>query len=302
MKFTKESRIFITGCGGMLGDAVYKTLQNKSTVLATDIDVNSPFLTYADIRDYSKIRSTIKDFKPNIIFHLGALTDLEYCELNPQEAWDTNALGTDNIALICKELHIPMLYICTAGIFDGEQETYLDYDYPNPINIYGKSKYAGEKVVKELVDEYYIFRAGWMMGGGPKKDKKFVKKMMSQIEEGKKELFVVDDKLGTPTYTFDFAKNMVHVIENDAFGVYNSVCSGSCSRYEVAEEMLKLLNRNDISLQKVQSDFFKKDYFANRPHSEKLIPFKLTERDLYIMRDWKVCLKEYMSTWNDYSY
>jgi dTDP-4-dehydrorhamnose reductase len=300
MKLNKKTRIFITGCGGMLGDAVYKTLVKRTTVLATDIDLNSNFLSFADVRDYKTLRASIKKFKPNIVFHLGALTDLEYCELHPEEAWRTNALGTENVALICKELNIPMLYISSAGIFNGKKEYYMDYDKPNPINSYGASKYAGELAVKELVREYYIFRAGWMMGGGPKKDKKFVNKIMKQIKEGKKVLHVVDDKLGTPTYTFDFIKNMLLVIENDFYGVYNCICEGSCSRYDVAKEILRITKNISIKLKKVKSSYFKKEYFAKRPASEKLIPFKLKERNMYIMRDWKICLKEYLGNWENY--
>lgn len=300
MQFTKKTKIFITGCGGMLGDAVYKTLKNKATILATDIDLNSNFLSFADVRDYDELRKKVFKFKPHIIFHLGALTDLEYCETHKENAWKTNALGTENVASICKELDIPMVYISTAGIFDGKKEFYTEYDLPNPINTYGTSKYAGEKIMKELLSKYYIFRAGWMMGGGPKKDKKFVKKIMQQIQEGKKELFVVDDKLGTPTYTFDFVKNMLWVIQKDLYGVYNSICEGSCSRYDVAKEILKITNNDNIKLRKVKSTYFKKEYFAKRPRSEKLIPFKLKERNLYIMRDWKVCLKEYLSNWENY--
>jgi dTDP-4-dehydrorhamnose reductase len=300
MKLSKSTKIFITGCGGMLGDAVYKTLNLSSKVLATDIDVNADFLTKADVRNFHEMDKLISEYNPDIVFHLAALTDLEYCELNPEEAWDTNALGTDNIASICKKLDVPMVYICTAGIFDGNQEEYHDYDTPNPINVYGKSKYAGELTIKELLSKYYIFRAGWMMGGGPKKDKKFVNKIMRQLESGAKELHVVDDKLGTPTYTFDFARNMVKVIEQEAYGIYNSVCSGSCSRYEVAEEILKLTRKNDVTLNKVTSDYFKDEYFAKRPYSEKLLPLKLIKRDLYIMRDWKICLREYMEDWKNY--
>lgn len=295
MKFNKKTKIFITGCGGMLGDAVYKTLSKKAKVMATDIDLNSSFLSYGDIRDYQAIRKIIKKFNPDIIFHLGALTDLEFCELNKDEAWRTNALGTENIANICKELDIPMVYISTAGIFDGKQEFYLDYDKPNPINTYGASKYAGERSVVDMLDKFYVFRAGWMMGGGPKKDKKFVNKILKQINEGKKILYVVDDKLGTPTYTFDFIKNMIEVVENDLYGVYNTICDGSCSRYDVANEILRIMKREDITLKKVNSTYFKKEYFANRPASEKLIPFKLRERGIYVMRDWKTCLEEYLN-------
>jgi dTDP-4-dehydrorhamnose reductase len=293
MNITKETNIYITGGGGMLGEAVHEVFSAIANVKCTDIDVNSDFLTYADVRDSKAIREDILSFKPHLIIHLAALTDLEYCELHAEEAWETNAFATENVALIARELDIPMVYISTAGIFDGRQEFYTDYDAPNPINVYGKSKYAGELLVQHY-PKHFVFRAGWMTGGRQAKDKKFVGKIMKQIREGAKELFVVDDKLGTPTYTYDFAKNMLNVLQNGPYGIYNMVCDGSCSRYDVAEEILVLLKRQDITLHKVDSDYLKDEYFAPRPLSEKLIPFKLKKHNLYLMREWQTCLEEYL--------
>ncbi len=297
MKLTKQARIFVTGCGGMLGEAVYEILHNKAIVLATDIEINAPFLKYCDVKDYTDVRNKIVGFKPDIIFHLAALTNLEYCELHPDDAWETNALSTERIAYLADELGIPLVYISTAGIFDGENKFYNDYDFPNPLCIYAKSKYAGELAVQRIVKNHFIFRPGWMMGGGPEKDKKFVNKIMKQINAGAKILKIVDDKLGTPTYTFDFVKNALLVIENDLYGLYNLVCEGACSRYDVALEIVKILGRKDIRIEKVKSDFFQNEYFATRPKSEMLTPFKLKKMNLYTMRDWKVCLKEYLKRW-----
>lgn len=293
---TQDSRILITGCGGMLGEAVYTAFSKICIVRATDIDINIEWLSYMDVRDYQAIEKEIKEFKPTAIFHLAALTDLEYCETNPAEAYETNALGTENVVTLCKKFDILMVYISTAGIFDGNQDVYNDYDQPNPIGHYGKSKYAAEMLVQSNLEKHFIFRPGWMMGGGPKKDKKFVKKIMDQINSGKKELFAVRDKLGTPTYTYDFSENILKVINTGFYGLYNIVCTGESSRYDVAKEILIVLNLEDkIKLTEVSSDYFKKEYFAPRPYSEKLINLKLNLRSLNNMRDWRVCLKEYLS-------
>lgn len=295
-----KQKALITGCGGMLGVAAYDLISKVYETIATDIDCNEPFITYLDVRDVKQVAESVERIQPDIIFHLAALTDLEYCEKNPDNTWKTNALGTENVANICKLHDIPMVYICTAGIFDGKKDEYIDYDNPNPLNEYGASKYAGEVGISKLLSQYYVFRAGWMMGGGPKKDKKFVAKIMKQLKNGKKELNVVDDKLGTPTYTYDFIKNILHVVDKKMYGVYNLVCSGSCSRFDVAEEMVRYLKLK-VKVNKVKSDFFKKEYFAHRPYSEKLIPFKLQSRGHYIMRDWKTCLHEYLDTdWDTY--
>lgn len=292
----QDSRILITGCGGMLGEAVYAFYSKTCSVKATDLETNEEWLLYLDVRDYQAIEKEILEFKPTIIFHLAALTDLEYCEVNPLEAYKTNTLGAENIAILCKKYNILMVYISTAGIFDGSQDVYNDFDRPNPINYYGKSKYAGERFVKSYLDAYFVFRPGWMMGGGPRKDKKFVKKIIDKINSGEKELFVVRDKLGTPSYTYDFAKNMLEVINSGLYGLYNMVCGGGGSRYDVAEEILKILNlENKIKLTEVSSDFFKEEYFAPRPYSEKLLTLKLNLRGLNKMRDWRLCLREYLN-------
>lgn len=296
MEILESTKILITGCGGMLGDAFYKYYSNKSTVLATDIDLNRPWLKYMDVREKQEVETIIKDFQPDLIFHLAALTDLEYCETHPDECYLTNSIGTENIATLCKKYEIPLLYICTAGIFDGKKDEYDDWDTPNPINVYGRSKWIGEDFISKNLNEFFICRAGWMMGGGPEKDKKFVNKIIKQIRNGNKKLYVVDDKLGTPTYTHDFAKNVHNLIESNNYGIFNMICDGNCSRYDVAEEIVKILNQKDeIALEKVSSNYFKKEYFAPRPFSEKLIPYKLKLRKIYTMKHWKVSLKEYLN-------
>lgn len=284
--------ILITGCGGMLGKAAYDILSKKSNVIATDIDLNEDWLSYLDVRDIDQCEEIFKNNEFDVVFHLAAYTDLEYCELNKEDTWLTNALGPENIALMCNKYNMDMVYISTAGIMDGEQEYYNDFDNPNPLSYYAKAKYHGEIVIPQLINNYYIFRAGWMMGG-LHKDKKFINKILKQINSGVKELNVVDDKLGTPTYTYDFINNIIGVLDKKYYGIYNQVCDGDCSRYDVAKEIIEYLEL-DIDVKKVNSDYFKKEYFAPRPYSEKLINLKLNKRNLNNMRDWKICLREYL--------
>jgi len=295
MDLNKNTKILITGCGGMLGDAFYKLYKDKYIVKATDIDLNEDWLKYLDVRDFDQYKNIVEAFKPNIILHLAALTDLEYCEENQTNAYLTNTIAVENAVDLAKQVDATLVYISTAGIFDGKQELYDDWDLPNPINIYGRSKYMGEIYVEKNMDKYFVFRAGWMMGSGPSKDKKFIQKMMQQIKDGKKILRVVDDKLGTPTYTYDFARNVINMLETEFYGVYNLVCDQDCSRYDVARELLKIFDLQDrIELEKVGSDFFADEYFAPRPASEKLLCSKLRLRGRYLMSDWKKSLKEYL--------
>lgn len=296
LKNNKDNQqILITGAGGMLGQAVYDAFSHTyKNCIATDIDLNETWLSHLDVRDMAECEKVFKNIKPTIVLHLAALTDLEYCERNSDDAWSTNALGTENIAILTKRYGTLMVYISTAGVFDGKKNEYTDFDSPNPLNYYGKSKYYGENFIQSYLDRFFIFRAGWMMGGGPKKDKKFINKIFKQIQDGKKDIYVVDDKLGTPTYTHDFAKGILNLIQTDYYGVYNQVCSGGCSRLDVAKEFLKNLNLDKkIKVHKVSSNYFKKEYFAPRPVSEQLINLKLTKRNLNIMRPWQKCLKEY---------
>ena len=290
------NKIYIAGCGGMLGDAFYKEFSDQYHLKCTDIDVNEEWLSYLDFRDFDAYRKDVLDFSPNYLFHLGAYTDLEYCELNPEDTYATNTKSVEHAVAIASELDIPLLYISTAGIFNGEKELYDDWDIPEPMGHYAKSKYLAEKYVKEHVDKHLICRAGWMMGGGPRKDKKFIQKLMNQIEHGAKELHIVHDKLGTPTYTHDFARNVKLLIEQGKTGLYNMVCQGVTGRLEVAQELVKQLGmKGDIKINEVPSDFFEKEYFAPRPASERLINARLEQEGLNVMRDWKISLREYLS-------
>lgn len=297
MNIDSTTRVYIAGCGGMLGAAVHARFASAATVLATDIAVTEPWLSHGDVRDAAAIVRSIEDFRPDAIINLAAITDMELCEREPENAWLTNALGAENVALVATRLGVPHIYISTAGIFGGEKEFFNDFDTPNPLSIYAKSKYAGEMFVKQTVPRHYVVRAGWMMGGGPDKDKKFVNKIYRQLVAGKTELAVVDDKLGTPTYTVDFADGLLGLLGSGLYGTYNQVCPGSCSRYDVAVRFVELLGLADrVTVRKVSSDFFAEEYFAQRPASEKLVTMKLEARGLMVMRDWEVCLEDYART------
>lgn len=288
-------KIYIAGSGGMLGEAFHSQFKNDYTLKCTDKDVNEEWLSFLDFRDLDAYKKDVETFKPDYLFHLGAYTDLEYCEKNLEDTYLTNTISVENAVYIANALDIPLLYISTAGIFDGNKDLYDDWDQPNPLGVYARSKFMGERYVVENAKRFLVCRAGWMMGAGPKKDKKFIQKLMKQIKEGKKELFIVDDKDGTPTFTHDFAKNVKALIEKEYWGLYNMVCGGQTSRLEVAHELLNLLGLSDeIKINVVNSDYFKEIYFAERPPCERLDNRKLKLRDVNLMQDWKVALKEYI--------
>jgi dTDP-4-dehydrorhamnose reductase len=290
-------KIYIAGCGGMLGAAFYDVFKHDYQIRCTDKDVNESWLSMLDFRNKDAYFKEVANFKPDYLFHLGAYTDLEYCEKNISDAYLTNTTSVENAVYIANKLEIPLLYISTAGIFDGKKELYDDWDIPNPLGVYARTKYLGERFVVENMNEYLVCRAGWMMGGGPAKDKKFINKLMGQLKNGSKELYVVDDKDGTPTYTYDFAKNVKALLENEYWGLYNMVCKGQTSRLEVAIELIRILGlENKVTIKPVGSEYFKEQYFADRPPSERLVNKKLQLRNVDIMGDWKESLKLYIST------
>ncbi len=293
-----KKKIYIAGCGGMLGEAFYKVFNDDFILKCTDKDVNERWLSFLDFRDVDSYRKDVEEFKPDYLFHLGAYTDLEFCELHSDDSYVTNTLAVENAVHISNDLNIPLLYISTAGIFDGSKQFYDDWDTPNPLGVYARTKYMAERFVCENSSRFLVCRAGWMMGAGPDKDKKFIQKLMLQMKNGMTELLIVDDKDGTPTYTHDFAKTVMKLLEKEYWGLYNVVCSGQTSRIEVAHELIKILKKEDqIKITAVHSDYFKDTYFAERPISERLMTKKLDLRGVNQMRDWKVALEDYIDSY-----
>ena len=296
------TRVYVAGAGGMLGRAFYEEFGSSAEARCTDIDLNEDWLAYVDVRDLEAYRDDVQAFRPDVLMHLAALTDLEYCEKHPDEAYATNAVGAENATYIATALDIPLVYVSTAGVFDGTHDHYDDWDVPNPLGVYARAKYAGEQAVRHNSRRPLICRAGWMMGGGPAKDKKFIKKLMVQLRDGATELFVVDDKHGTPTYTRDFARNVALLLEHGYWGLYNMVCSGAATRLDVAWELLRVLGlENEVKLRSVGSEHFADSYFAPRPEHEGLLNRKLALRGLDAMRPWRDALADYIATdWAGY--
>lgn len=287
-------KIFVAGAAGMLGSDLQKSAKGLNCMF-TDICVEDNII-YCDIRDLEHTSRLVNEYKPDIIINFAALIDLEYCEKNKDDCYLTNTISAIHLFNLAKDLDVPYIFISTAGIFGNDKEFYTEEDRPQPLSTYGKSKYYTEQLLlNQNYPKYWIFRAGWMMGGGPKKDKKFVNKIINKINAGERDLFVVDDKLGVPTYTKDFALSILrHINEDLPYGLYNMVCSGEASRYETALEINDFLKLG-ININRVDSSFFEKEYFAPRPYSEKLINKSLNKLQRNYMRDWKICLHEYLS-------
>lgn len=291
----RKARILVTGAAGMLADSLVPTLrQDRSQVLSTDINISDPGCTFLDVRDYDQVRRFARRTRPNLIVHLAAETDVDKCELEPDHAYRTNTLGTQNVAMVCRTLGLPIVYVSTAGVFDGrKEEPYTEFDEPHPVNVYGSSKLTGERYVRQLVDEHFIIRAGWMVGGGYK-DKKFVRKILNQIAQGATKIHAVTDKYGTPTYAPAFSVMVRKLIKTGFFGTYHVACKGGGSRFDIAREILAVINRTDIDLVPVTSDYFKREYPAPRPRSEMMRNYILELRGLDEMPTWQEALRQYL--------
>lgn len=289
-------RILVTGAAGMVGSSLVPTLKSEGhQVFATDINTQEEGIEYLDVRDIEQVTEWIEKTNPQVVINLAAETDVDKCEIDSDHAFKTNTLGAQNVALICREKDIVMVHISTAGVFDGQKEgLYTEFDKPIPINVYGKSKFEADRYLFSLLKKYFIVRAGWMIGGGPEKDKKFVNKIIQQIRGGATELFAVVDKFGTPTYTKDFSLGLAKLIKTNYYGFYHMACRGFGTRYDVAKEILKILGRDDIKIHKVNSDFFINDYPAPRPKSEMMRNLMLDLRNINLMKSWQESLKEYL--------
>jgi dTDP-4-dehydrorhamnose reductase len=289
----KYQKALVFGAAGMLGTTL-KNITKENYLILTDKDTSTG-LEFCDIRDLNYVSKIVEKYNPDIILNFAALVDLEYCELEKDDCYLTNTIAAMHLFNLAKDRNIPYVFISTAGIFGNDKEFYTEEDQPKPLSAYGKSKYYTEQLLQNQgYSKYWIFRAGWMMGGGPNVDKKFVNKIMKQVKAGSTELNVVDDKLGVPTYTKDFALSILrHIDEDLPFGLYNMVSQGEASRFDTAIEITNYLQLG-IKVNKVDSSFFKEEYFAQRPFSEKLINKNLNDLNRNYMRSWKVCLHEYL--------
>lgn len=278
----------------MLGSAMRPALKEKGhTIFATDVNTEEQGITCLDVRDYAAVMKMAQESRPDMIMHLAAETDVDKCEKEIDHAYKTNTMGTQNIAYVCQKLDIEMVYISTAGVFFGDKhEPYTEFDVPRPANVYGDSKLQGEHVVRQLLKKYYICRAGWMIGGGGNKDKKFLNKIMQQIQKGAIEVKAVNDKFGSPTYTVDFSRNMALLIETGFYGLYHMGNIGHCSRFDIAQKAFEILNIQGVKLTPVSSAVFPLP--APRARSESMSNCMLQMRGLNLMRQWEEAVTDYI--------
>jgi len=236
-----------------------------------------------DVTDQISAMYVCKKYMPSVIIHLASLTDLAVCEQDPAKAYLVNAVGAYNMAVTARSVGAKLVYISTSGIFDGTKtEPYTDKDIPNPINVYGHSKYLGELAVRGILEDYIIVRTSWLFGGGVAKDKKFVGKILVQL--GGQDVCAVYDKVGSPTYAKDLVAAIMELIEKDKCGIFN-VCNGVATRYDFAKEIARITG-SSAKILPVASTEFKSGYESG--NNEGII-------SSVPMRSWEEALREYIN-------
>lgn len=241
-------RIFITGIRGQLGRALQATL--------TGHQVSGGDLPECDITDRLCIQTAIADFGPDLVIHCAAMTDVDGCARNPELAYRVNGLGTQNVALACQAAGAALLAVSTNEVFDGAADRpYTEFDAPNPINPYGRSKLAGEWYVRHLSTRFYIVRTAWLYAS----DGRNFPHRIIQLADERGYLRVVDDEVGSPTHVMDLAQAIGQLVITGQYGVYHFVNQGVCSRFDLAYEILRLSRRAAVPIEPTSLAEFKRD-------------------------------------------
>lgn len=276
-------RILVTGARGMLGQDLVSALALRHQVIPVDID------------DFDITRpdcpTEIKRRRPQLVAHLAAMANVDGCERDPEKAYQVNRQGTRLVAQACRDLRIPMLYISTDFVFDGSKtEPYREEDPTNPLGHYGRSKLAGEEAVRELLAEYFIVRISWLFGPG---GRNFVSTILARAsKEG--EVRVVDDQVGSPTYTRDLSPALTELMESRHYGVYHLTNSGWCSWYQFADEAVRLAGIKARVIPIRSSEY---PTPTKRPAYSVLGNFRWQERFGKLLRPWQEALGEYVELW-----
>ena len=245
-----------------------------------------------DVTDLSMVRAVCREHKPKVIIHLAAATDLARCEREPDYAYRVNAVGTYHMALVAREIGAKLVYVSTSSVFDGTKKSpYLERDIPNPINTYGHSKYLAELAVQGMLEDYLIVRATWIFGGGPDNDKKFVGKILKQLNQPT--INVVVHKRGSPTYGKDMMQGIKRLIVEEKRGVFHMPNLGSATRADIVREILSI-TRSSATIKETDESIFAVAYQTGENDS-------LASETTFFMRPWQDALCEYVETeWDEY--
>lgn len=284
----------MTGASGMLGSALLQRAGGDCTVLGLS-QSGGPGLVRADVRDFRVMKDHVEAFAPDLIIHAAALTNPEYCEQHQEEMHAVNVQSTEHLAALAAAHKIPLVFISSSAVFDGQRDWYEEADTPGPQSAYGRSKLSAELIVRAL-PKWFIFRAAWMFGGGAAKDKKFVGIILRQLLGGATAVHAVTDCRGTVTYTENLADTILRISQSDAYGIYHAASEDGLSRYDIACVLARLL-RSSATIVPVTSDYFTDRYFVTRPKSEQLRCAHLKARGWFAFPPAETVLSHYVRSW-----
>ncbi|QEK12491.1 dTDP-4-dehydrorhamnose reductase [Crassaminicella thermophila] len=289
-------KVLITGGNGQLGSTIKEMLREKKCSLGK-IDktyfhckVIAEGKYTLNITSLENVKNYFIKSKPHIVINTAAYTNVDGCESNIDLAYKVNALGPRNLAIACETINAKLIHISTDYVFDGKSKLpYKEFDLPNPINIYGKSKYLGEEYVKQFCSRYFIVRTSWLYG---QIGKNFVKTILKTSKE-KKYLEIIEDQTGNPTNAQDLAYHILKLALTDEYGIYHCTGNGQCSWYEFAKAIIQYANI-DCKINPISSYAYKP--IAKRPSYSSLDHMMLRNTIGDAMRYWQDALKDFLNT------
>lgn len=275
-------KVLVTGAKGQLGTDLMNELEKRG-IEGIGVDVQE-----MDITDAKACRHVIKASGADAVIHCAAYTAVDAAEDNIELCRRINGEGTRNVAQACKEADVKLMYISTDYVFDGQgTRPWEPDDERHPLNVYGQTKYEGELAVEELSDKYFIVRIAWVFGVA---GKNFIKTML-RLGKERGAVSVVDDQIGSPTYTYDLARLLVDMIQTDKYGRYHATNEGLCSWYEFAKEIFRQAGM-DVPVTPVSSDAFPAK--ATRPSNSRLNKERLSENGFERLPAWQDALGRFL--------
>jgi len=275
-------RIVIVGNRGMLGTDLMSAFDRSDALLGLD-------LPDIDITDPSQCRERIPPFRPDVIISAAALTAVDYCESHSEEAFRVNGQGAGNLAAVAQSISARLVHYSTDYVFDGlKPEPYLEEDSPAPRSVYGKSKLRGEELIRAASPEHLILRTAWLFG---RNGKNFIRTILAAARSGK-ELRVVADQRGSPTYTRDLAECTARMIRAGCRGLYHVTNSGACTWHELAVRALDLASIRPAGIVPVSTEDYPLP--APRPANSVLANTRLVRDGLPPLRPWPEAVRDYI--------
>ena len=284
-------KILVTGCNGQLGRAIRKEYAASDVEFINTDVVEGEGVVSLDITDVDAVLKLVRAEKPDVIINCAAHTNVDKCEEQWDLAYKINAIGPRNLSIAATEADAKMIHVSTDYVFEGNgTRPYTEFDAPNPVSAYGKTKLEGENFVKEFAKKHFILRTAWLYGDG----KNFVKTMLA-LAENHDELNVVCDQVGTPTSAVELAK-MIHYLEGtENYGTFHATCDGDTNWADFAEAIFKRAGKN-VKVNHVTSKQYKEmnPASANRPAYSILEDYMIKLTSDFVMADWQDALDVYM--------